>query len=170
MRPDQRPPQDFSHETNDGSARSLSGGTSGLNAAFKGVLVLCVLAAIGLAVWFGGLLNSVANVSNTEQSIAFDQARWINEPDGGIRVLMVEDLIASRLREGMHDSVVYELLGGPDYLLGQGPGRLVDFDLVYYLGTALAGREVGDQWLVIELNDRGETERFDTLLTPRAPG
>ena len=95
-------------------------------------------------------------------SIQFEPMKWKNksmkESGHPIRIQMVENLIESRILDGMSKAETLNLLGEAD-----SPGYFEDWDLVYWLGPERGPIGINSEWLVIRFNNDQEVSEYKVV-------
>jgi hypothetical protein len=112
--------------------------------AYAGAFVL------GFGLLFGVLFGRPV-INDYASRVAFDSAAWKAENGDaaqGIRVRMVDDLLARHKLVGMARAQVEELLGVPP-----ATPYFREYDYVYWLGPERGFISIDSEWLVVKINE-----------------
>jgi hypothetical protein len=94
-------------------------------------------------------------------SIQFESAKWKNksleESGHPIRIQMIDDLMKSRVLDGMSKAQVLHLLGEAD-----NEGYFKDWDMVYWLGPERSPISIDSEWLVIRFDSEEKVLEYKT--------
>ncbi|MEW6208487.1 MAG: hypothetical protein AB1631_08970 [Acidobacteriota bacterium] len=127
-------------------------------------IIFAIVALFGLfslfLVWAWPIYSFLSSYDRPP-SIQFESERWKNknleESGHPIRIQMIDDLISSRMLDGMSKAEILKLLGEAD-----NDGYFKDWDMVYWLGPERSPISIDSEWLVIRFDSEEKVFEYKT--------